>query len=146
MSGRTFTDTSNFLAIDYGDQILVNGRRYRILGHEREYRFGLDDPKYWVRKAVEEETGQRKIVKLVFAERFETYLGGVKITRFRNPRKEGEILELVKDHPDFMQGTSHADSKGNIVRIIDRVRGRNFFNFIDYRQGFLAMNKISNAS
>jgi hypothetical protein len=131
MQGRTFTDTSNFIAIDYGDQVLVDGKSYTILGHERESRFGMNEPKYWVKKAVENETGKKKIIKLAFFESFDTYLSGVKITRFRNPEKEGEILELVKDHPGFMHGTSHSDSKGNNIRILDRLRGENFFNYID---------------
>ena len=115
MKGRAFTDTTNFLAIDYGDQILVDGRRYRILGHERESRFGLDDPKYWVKRAEDQQTGEKKIIKLAFFESFETVLGGVTIRRFRNPAKEGQVLKLVKDHPRLharnltpgLEGQSH---------------------------------------
>ena len=53
---RVFTDTTNFFAIDYGDIIEVEGRRYLIKGHEREDRFGLDEPKFWVKKGVDMET------------------------------------------------------------------------------------------
>ncbi|MDB9823444.1 protein kinase, partial [Deltaproteobacteria bacterium] len=70
------------------------------------------------------------IIKLSFFETFDTYLGGVKIHCFRNPQKEGDILELVRDHPNFMHGTAHKDSKGNAIRIIDPVKGDNFFVYI----------------
>ena len=55
------------------------------------------------------ETGDKKFIKLSFFESFETDLGGIKIRCFRNPRKEGEVLKLVKDHPYFMQGEALED-------------------------------------
>ena len=128
MAERLFTDTTNFLSIDYGDVILIDEKRYKITGHEREGRFGMkDDPKFWVKKAVDMETGERKIIKLTYFESFITSLGGIKINRFRNPEKEGEVLGLVKNHPYFMQGTVHRDSKGNSVRVLDIVPGSTFY-------------------
>ena len=122
MEERIVTDTTNFISIDYGDVILIDQKRYKVTGHEREGRFGMeDDPKFWVKKAVDLETGQKKIVKLSFFESFETSLGGIKITRFRNPDKEGNVLNLVKNHPYFMHGTVHRDSKGNNIRVLDIV-------------------------
>lgn len=130
MSDRVVTDTTNFFSIDYEDEILIGEKRYTITGHEREFRFGIEDPKFWVKRAVDKETGEKKIIKLVFFESFETSVGGVKIKRFRNPDKEGVILELVKHHPNFMHGTARRDVKGNNVRILDVVRGSKFFSHI----------------
>lgn len=141
MAGKVFTDTGNFAAIDDGDEILIDEMRYIVTGYERERRFGMDDPKLWVKRAVDTKTGEKKILKLSYFESFETILGGVAITRFRNPDKEGRILELVGDHPHFMHGTMHRDSVGNNIRVLDIVNGPNFFVYIesldvDYRTYF----------
>ncbi len=127
MEERIFTDTTNFIAIDYGDIILIDQHRYKVTGHERERRFGMDDPKFWVKRAVDLETGASKIVKLTYFESFDTYLGGIKIKRFRNPDKEGNILEFTENHPYFMQGKVYRDTKGNNIRVLDIVHGVNFF-------------------
>jgi serine/threonine protein kinase len=128
---RVFTDTTEFCSIDCGDIIQVGEKRYRVTGHERERRFGVDDPKFWVKRVVDTNTGEKKILKLSFFESFDTKLGGVKIRCFRNPEKEADILSLVKGHPHFMQGTSQRDSKDNNIRVLDIVRGLNFFVYID---------------
>lgn len=130
MEARQFKDTTNFLAIDYGDIILLDQKRYKVLGHERERRFGMDDPKFWVKKAVDLETGERKLIKLSHFESFETSLGGIQIMRFRSPEKEGEVLKLAEKHPYFMQGTVCRDTKDNNIRILDIVPGPNFFVFV----------------
>lgn len=130
MRGRVFTDTTNFLSIDYGDVILIDGKRYEIKGHEREERFGMSEPKFWVKKAVDPDTGERKIIKLAFLESFEITLGGVKINRFRSPEKESRVLEAVRGHPNFMQGEAFQDSKGNNVRILDVVSGKPFYAYL----------------
>lgn len=130
MKERLITDTSNFFSIDYGDIIVVDNKKYKVTGHERERRFGVEDPKFWVKRAIDLETDEKKIIKLSFFETFETSMGGVPITCFRSPDKEGEILELVSDHPGFMHGTVHRDSKGNNMRIIEPVKGPNFFLYI----------------
>ncbi|MGD8764699.1 MAG: protein kinase [Desulfobacteraceae bacterium] len=131
MGGQQFTDTSDFFAIDYGDEILVGGKRYIVKGFARETRFGLEDPKFWVKRAADAETGERKFIKLTFFESFETSIGGVKIRCFRNPDKEGKILELVKNHPSFMNGEAYLDTRGNLVRVLNIVRGPSFLNYID---------------
>jgi hypothetical protein len=128
---RTFTDTTNFFAIDYNDIIEVEGKRFLIKGHEREERFGLDEPKFWVKKAIDMESGERKIIKLSFFERFETSIGVVRIPCFRNPDKEGEVLSIVKDHPHFMHGKAYKDEKGNSVRVIDIVPGKNLYRVVE---------------
>jgi hypothetical protein len=131
MNTKIITDTTNFFSIDYGDILLIGNRRYVVKGHEHERRFGMSDPKYWVKKAVDQETGERKLIKLSFFETFDMQLGGVKIKCFRNPDKEGKIIELVRDHPSFMQGMAHKDSADNIIRVLDLVRGENFFQYIE---------------
>jgi len=131
MRERIFTDTSNFFAIDYGDMIHVGDKRYQVKGHEREERFGLDEPKFWVKKAIDMDTGERKIIKLSFFESFETKIGHVTVPCFRHPQKEGEVLDLVGDHPHFMHGTSYIDEKGNNVRVLDIVQGKNFYRYVN---------------
>jgi hypothetical protein len=131
MTSRRFTDTSDFYSIDCGDKIVVGERTLTVTGHERERRFGIEDPKMWVKRAVDDATGEKKIVKLSFLESFHTTLAGVKIRCFRNPEKEGQILSLVRDHPYFMQGEAYHDPQGNNIRVIDIVRGPNFFNYLN---------------
>lgn len=130
MNERIITDTSNFFTIDYGDIIIIDGERFRVTGHERERRFGVEDPKFWVKRAVDLKTGKKKIIKLSFFESFQTKMGGVPIDCFRNPEKEGDILDLVKDHPGFMHGTVHRDLKGNNIRLLEPVKGQDFFLYI----------------
>ncbi len=127
MKERIFTDTTNFFTIDYGDIVHVEDRRFLIKGHEREERFGLDEPKFWVKKAVDLDTGERKIIKLSFFESFETTIGKVRIPCFRHPEKEGAVLQLVGNHPHFMHGCAYHDEKGNNVRVLDIVYGKNFY-------------------
>lgn len=131
MEGRLITDTTEFFSIERGDVIQIGGKRYTVTGYERERRFGMDDPKFWVKKVVDSETGEKKIIKLVFFESFETSLGGIKVKCFRDPDKEAKILELVRDDPFFMHGKSYRDEKDNIIRVLDIVRGPNLFVYID---------------
>ncbi|MBW1800096.1 MAG: protein kinase [Deltaproteobacteria bacterium] len=128
---RVFTDTTEFFSIDYGDIIQIGDKRYSVIGHERERRFGIDDPKFWVKRAVDTDTGEKKIIKLSFFESFETKFGPIKIRCFRDPNKEAMILDLVRDHPYFMHGTSCKDEKENIIRVLNIVPGPNFFRYID---------------
>ena len=125
------TDTSDFSSIDYGDVLFVGGRNYLVKGHEQERRFGMTDPKYWVKRVIDLKSGEKKIVKLAFFETFDVILSGVRIRCFRNPEKEGRILELVRDQPSFMQGTSCRDSMNNNVRVLDIVQGPSFYHYIE---------------
>ena len=131
MPGRIITDTTDFYDITYKDLILLDNKYYRVIGNAKELRFGVEDPKFWVKRAIETKTNEKKILKLVFYETFDTTLGGVKIKCFRSPDKETDILKLVEHHPFFMHGTSTRDSKGNNVRILDIIRGTNFFVYIE---------------
>ncbi|MFH1138145.1 MAG: hypothetical protein V1816_18900 [Pseudomonadota bacterium] len=121
---RFFTDTSNIFGIDYNDVLLLETGAYLIRGHEREGRFGLDDEiKHWVKKAIDLETGRRKVIKLTFFEKFELSLGAFRYECFRSPKKEARILDLVRGNPSFMQGISCLDEAGNNVRVIDFIPG-----------------------
>lgn len=131
MEKRLVKDTTEIFSIDYGDIIQIGEKRYTVTGHAHERRFGMEDPKFWVKRAIDCDTGEKKILKLYFPESFETYFGNVRVRCFRNAKKEADILELVRDHPYFMNGTALKDEKGNIVRILDIVPGPNFFLYID---------------
>jgi len=76
-----------------------------------------------MRRAIDLADGTTKILKLVFHEKYETKVGGVTITCFRSPKKEARILDLVKDHQNFMHGCWAIDSAGNNVRVLDFIPG-----------------------
>ena len=117
-------DTTNFFSVDYGDVVILENRPYLIRNNEREGRFGLDDePKYWVKRAIDLGTGRAKVMKLGFLEKYRSRVGDIVFDCFRSPRKEARILDSVRGHPHFMQGFSAGDSAGNTVRIIDYIRG-----------------------
>lgn len=119
-----YTDTSDFTRIDYGDIIHVDDRFFLVVGYTREGRFGIDEqPKQWVPKVYDLESGERHILKLVFHETFTLTLGQLKVTCYRSPEKEGRVLDLVNGNPMFMQGYSTLDEGGNLVRILDIIRG-----------------------
>lgn len=122
--GRLVHDTSQFMNIDYGDVIFLGGRHYLVLRNEAERRFGIEDPKYWVKRCRELETGERKILKLVFHEEFPIRIGDYDIRCHRSPEKEARILNLVRGDWRFMQGESIYDTKRNVVRVLDLIRGK----------------------
>jgi hypothetical protein len=123
---RCFTDTSNFLSINAGDEIQLDGQRYLVTGEERERRFGIEDPKFWVKRVVAVNTGVRKIAKLSFFEEYDARLGDLIIHCYRSPQKEEQILKLCTHNPDFMQGIGVYDDRRNLVRLLDIVHGKNF--------------------
>ena len=128
---RVYADTRDFTTIDYGDIILVDGRFFLIIAYTREGRFGVDDqPKQWVPKVVDLENGVTHIVKLVFHETFEVRLGTFNITCYRSPEKEARILEMVQGNMRFMQGYGAEDEAGNLVRILDVIRGQRLDKYI----------------
>ncbi len=122
--GKIFTDTTAYMEISYGDVIEIDGMHYLVLRDEVERSFGIEDPKYWVKRCIQLETGDRKILKLVFHEKFLLKLGTLKIPCYRSPEKEARILDLVRGDERFMQGFSRFDKKGNVVRIIEIVSGK----------------------
>ncbi|MBI4682410.1 MAG: hypothetical protein HY757_04830 [Nitrospirae bacterium] len=118
------TDTSDFFRVDYDDVVILNGRPYFIRNYEKEGRFSIDEqPKFWVRRAIDLHDGSMKIIKMVFPERFDAKVGDITFDCVRSPKKEARILELVKGHRNFMQGFSTVDSAGNIIRIVDYIPG-----------------------
>jgi hypothetical protein len=122
--GRVYTDTTDFSGISYGDVIFVGGSHYLVLRDEAERRFGIEDPKFWVKRCMRLEDGESCILKLVFYEQFPVQIGNLTIQCFRSPEKEGRILEMVKGDSRFMQGESARDEKGNLVRVLELIRGK----------------------
>jgi hypothetical protein len=122
-AGQLLTDTTEFMNIGYGDVIELDGKYFLVLRDEKERSFGVEDPKYWVKRCRELSTGERRILKLVFFERFPVSLGSMQIECFRSPRKEARILDLVRGDGRFMQGYSRDDAVGNNVRVLDVVKG-----------------------
>lgn len=126
-----YTDTSDWMRITRGDIIRLSCGEYLVRGNMREPRFGIDDqPKYWVFSAIDLSNGKEKIIKTVFHEEFYAHIGILKIRCYRNPIKEGKVLDLVRGDPRFMQGKVCFDEKNNAVRIIDYIKGQSLFNFI----------------
>ncbi|MHC1701045.1 MAG: serine/threonine protein kinase [Humidesulfovibrio sp.] len=122
--GQVFTDTTEFMNIGYGDVIALGGKHYLVLGDESERRFGMEDPKFWVKRCIEMECGKYRILKLEFQETFDQHIGPLTITCHRSATKEARILRLTAGDPRFMQGVGLRDSGGNLVRVLERVAGR----------------------
>lgn len=121
---KIITDTSDFFRVDYNDVVLLGDTALWVKRYEKEGRFGIDEqPKYWVRRAIDLRTGATKIIKLVFHEKFDTKIGDIVIKCFRSPQKEARILDLVAEHDQFMHGTWTLDSAGNNIRILDFIYG-----------------------
>jgi len=118
-------DTSDFFRVDYDDVVVLAGVPYFVRNNEREGRFGLDDePKFWVKRSINLLSGEVKILKWVFRERFNVKIGNLVFECVRSPRKEARILELVRGRQDFMQGETVPDSSGDPLRILDYIRGK----------------------
>lgn len=122
--GTVYQDTTEFMNIGYGDVIALGGRHYLVLRDEAERRFGMEDPKFWVKRCTELESGEKRILKLVFHERFNMKIGDMEVPCYRSPEKEARILDLTRGDPRFMQGFSLPDSAGNNVRVIEVVFGK----------------------
>jgi len=121
---KIITDTSDFFRVEYNDVVILGDTPYWVKRYEKEGRFGMDDePKYWVRRAVDLSDGSTKIIKLVFHEEFETRVGNVSIRCYRSPKKEARILDLVREHKNFMHGHWVLDAAGNNVRILEFIHG-----------------------
>ncbi len=64
--GRIYMDTSEFMSIDSGDIIAVGGKHYLVYRDAVEQGLAYKDVKYWVKKCMELESGETKLLKLVF--------------------------------------------------------------------------------
>ncbi|MFH2009381.1 MAG: hypothetical protein ABI333_22510 [bacterium] len=123
-----FEDTTSYMGIYGGSVLRLDGNDYFVLGDATEGRFGIDDqPKFWVKYAMDLATGDRKIIKLVFFEEFVTTFGFLKVRCRRSPEKESAFLEHARGHERFMQGFTVADPVGNQVRIIEFIRGKSLY-------------------
>ncbi|MEW6440296.1 MAG: protein kinase [bacterium] len=129
-------DTSEYMAIQTGMVLRLEGNDYYVTGDAREGRFGINEqPKFWVKYAIDLTTAERKVIKLVFYEECSTRLGRFLLRCSRSPEKESAILEIVRGHPLFMQGVTVRDAKGNTVRILDNIHGESLFSYVvDIRQ------------
>ncbi|MBN1611950.1 MAG: hypothetical protein JW940_35290, partial [Polyangiaceae bacterium] len=128
---RVHTDTTEHAGILGGDVLAVGGRCYFVLGDMTEGRFGLDDqPKPWVKRAVDVESGDDKIVKMVFLEDFSATVAASRIHCVRSASKESRVLDAVRGDPHFMQGITVLDDHGNPVRLIDFIRGPSLYHAI----------------
>jgi len=125
-------DTSNYMRIERDHVVNLQGDLFLVRCNECEGRFGLDNqPKFWVKRALALATGQTHILKLAIQESFKVYVGAVEVLCVRNAEKEAKVLELVRGDPRFMQGRSTHDSRGNLVRVIDFIRGADLLTYID---------------
>ncbi|MCP4675852.1 MAG: hypothetical protein GY854_10165 [Deltaproteobacteria bacterium] len=130
-SPTIFEDTTSYMNIMGGSVLRLADNDYYVITDAREGRFGIDDqPKFWVKYVFDLESGEKKIIKLVFYEEFGVQIGGVKIRCSRSPQKEADILEMVRGEPRFMQGTSVEDPVGNLARIIEIVPGHSLYKHI----------------
>jgi serine/threonine protein kinase len=126
-----FEDTSNFMYIDRGNLIKLEGELFLVRGVEKEGRFGLDEqPKFWVKRALSLASGSKHILKLACEETFRIQIGTLQVNCTRSAKKEGRILELVWGDRRFMQGRTALDSRGNLVQVIEFIDGIDLLNYI----------------
>ena len=124
--------TSHYMSIERDHIVDLEGDPFLIRGNEREGRFGLDDqPKFWVKRALDLNTGQMHILKLVIQESFKVSVGAREVLCVRSAKKESKVLNLVRGDPRFMQGRTACDSRGNPVRVIDFIRGTDLLTHLD---------------
>ncbi|MCF8061677.1 MAG: hypothetical protein K9M82_04095 [Deltaproteobacteria bacterium] len=122
---RVHEDTTDFFRVEYDDVVVLDGATYLIRHNAKEQRFGLEDEvKFWVKRAIDLQDGELKILKLVFYEKFLSHVGDLEFECYRSPRKEARILDLVAGHPGFMQGHAVEDTGGNLIRVLDFINGR----------------------
>jgi hypothetical protein len=114
-----------------GHVIHLGDRLFLVDRDMKEGRFGIDDqPKFWVKKARDLESGEDKILKLVFHEEFTVRIGLLRMRCYRDPFKESRLLDIVRGDTRFMQGCTVEDDHGNPVRIIDFVRGCRLYEYL----------------
>lgn len=124
-------DTTEFMGICRGQVLSIDDAHFLVTGNIYESRFGMvDEPKYWVKKAIDLETGADQIIKMVLHEQFSVRIGPLRIRCYRKPRKESQVLELVRGNTYFMQGRGLFDERGNEVRAIDYIRGKSLYNLL----------------
>ncbi len=129
---RVIKDATDYFRVQYNDILILNDIPYLIRHNAKEGRFGIEeDIKYWVKRSIDLNENRMKILKLAFHEKFTTNVAGIRFESFRSPKKEARILDLVKDHKNFMQGYSVLDSKGNLIRVLDYIHGKTLPGFVE---------------
>ncbi len=124
-------DTTNYMGVDRDHLVSLQGDLFLVRGNEHEGRFGIDEqPKFWVKRAIDLRTGQTHILKLTIEESFKACVGAVEVLCVRNAEKEAKVLALVRGDSRFMQGRSVYDSQGNLVRILDFIHGHDLLTYI----------------
>jgi tRNA A-37 threonylcarbamoyl transferase component Bud32 len=130
-SFKIHTDTSDWMRITRGDVFHLGDKYFVVKGNKYETRFGIgEQPKYWVFGAIDLETGEEKIIKTVFHEDFHVRIGVFRIRCYRSPEKEARVLNLTLGDKRFMQGYTVEDEKGNLVRVIDFIKGENLLEVV----------------
>jgi hypothetical protein len=125
-------DTSPYMSIERDHIVELEGDAFLIRGNEHEGRFGLDEqPKFWVKRALNLQTGATHILKLVIQESFKVSVGAREVLCVRSAEKESKVLSLVRGDARFMQGRTVRDDRGNPVRVIDFIRGTDLLAHLD---------------
>ncbi len=128
-------DTTEVMDIHRGHVLLLERRLYAVLGHAYESRFGIaDQPKYWVLRCLDLDSGVPIIVKTVFHEEFIVRIGPLRIRCYRSPAKESRVLDLVRGDERFMQGRTIRDGAGNEIRLLDFIPGPTLFRHVRERE------------
>ena len=124
-------DTSRYMSIERGHVIALEEALFLVRGNEHEGRFGIDDqPKFWVKHAIDLETGRLHILKLPFQEEFRIHVGEEEIRCARSAEKEARVLAAVQGDPRFMQGRTAHDACGNPVQVIDFITGVDLLQYL----------------
>ena len=124
-------DTTNYMSIERDHFVNLAGDFFLIRGNEHEGRFGLDDqPKFWVKRALDLSAGKTRILKLVIQESFRVSVGQRVVLCVRSAEKESRVLDLVRGDPRFMQGRTTCDASGNPVRVIDWIPGTDLLTYL----------------
>lgn len=124
-------DTTPFMSIERDHVISLGGSLFLVRCNEHEGRFGIDDqPKFWVKRALDLATGRMHILKLAFPEEFKIHVGGLEIRCCRRPEKEASVLEFVRGDGRFMQGRTVYDTAGNMIRIVDFISAVNLLVYL----------------
>ena len=73
-------DTTNYMSIERGHVVDLEGDLFLIRSNEHEGRFGIDDqPKFWVKRALSLDNGQMYELKLTCQEEFKIHVGTARV-------------------------------------------------------------------
>ena len=122
------SNATDYTALDHGQVLRIADRTFLIRGCAYEGRFGIEaSPKFWVKWALDLDSGQPKLLKFPFHEAFTMQIGALRVDCFRDPEKEGRVLRLVRGDSRFMQGRTLADGEGHPVHVLDILAGPNLY-------------------